>query len=159
MLRNQLVSRIGSYKDDMLLLRQLFSKYDDNKNGVLEFEEYEVLAESLAFTGNATELTDTFNEIDVDGNGTIDFLEFKRFFTRHAIDLGDSSTQLKELLMAQMATDKVSSDVLRKVFAKHDGDGNGFMDNFEFDVFVEDMGYTGTPEDLEDLFKGMDQDK
>ena len=156
MLRNQLVARIATYKDDMLLLRQLFVKYDADKNGQIDFEEYEVLAEALHFKGNATDLQDTFNEIDLDGNGAIDFPEFKRFFTRNAIDLGDSSGHLKELLLGQLATDRISADVLRRIFARHDDDGNGYMDHFEFDIFVEDMGFTGTPEDLEDMFKGMD---
>eukprot|EP01052_Picozoa_sp_SAG31_P024736 SAG31_NODE_2124_length_6401_cov_2.039829_4_plen_481_part_00 len=67
MLRNQLISRIGTYKDDMLLLRQLFVKYDADSNGLIDYEEYEVLAEALQFKGNSNDLQDTFNEIDLDG--------------------------------------------------------------------------------------------
>eukprot|EP01052_Picozoa_sp_SAG31_P024735 SAG31_NODE_2124_length_6401_cov_2.039829_3_plen_879_part_00 len=92
------------------------------------------------------------------GNGAIDFPEFKKFFARNAIDLGDSTAHLKTLLLGRVESDRVSADVLRKVFARHDGDGNGYMDHFEFDVFVEDMGFTGTEADLEDMFKGMDMD-
>jgi Ca2+-binding EF-hand superfamily protein len=158
LLRNQLQSRILTYKEDMLLLKRLFQKGDRDKNGTIDFEEFEILSEKLGFEGTAVDLQESFDEIDLDGNGELDFEEFKKFFVSHEIDLGDATTMLKDLMVAQINVDKVDADTLRRLFARHDNDGNGYIDKFEFDVFAEELGYKGDIEELEDLFVQMDQD-
>lgn len=155
LLRTQLSKRVETYKSDMLLLKRLFSKYDTNSDGTINFEEFEVLASALQFRGTITDLSETFKEIDTDGSGTIEFPEFKRFFTQNNIELGESTDMLRGLLVEQLEENKVTIDTLRVVFAKHDN-GRGFIDKFDFDVFSEQLGYSGDTSDLEDMFAAMD---
>jgi Ca2+-binding EF-hand superfamily protein/CRP-like cAMP-binding protein len=158
LLRNQIQSRIINYREDMILLRRLFTKADKDTNGHLDMEEFETLAKDLKFDGTTEELAQTFSEIDEDGSGFIEFPEFKAFYVKNEIDLGDSALALQELMAAQLDTDKIDGDTLRRVFARHDNDGNGYIDAFEFDVLAEELGYTGKAEDMKDLFKQMDKD-
>eukprot|EP01052_Picozoa_sp_SAG31_P005815 SAG31_NODE_261_length_18904_cov_115.315554_4_plen_2049_part_00 len=157
LLQSQLLARVETYKSDMLLLKRLFTKYDADGNGLIDFEEYETLATALQFSGNINDLAETFKEIDTDGSGSIEFSEFKTFFTSNNIDLGASTDLLRDLIVEQLEEDRITVDTLRAVFAKHD-DGRGFIDKFDFDVFADQLGYRGKETDLEDMFEAMDAD-
>jgi calcium-binding protein CML len=158
LLRNQIQARIISYREDMILLRRLFVKADADNNGHIDMEEFETLAAELNFDGTGEELATAFQEIDTDGTGFVEFPELKDFYIKNEIDLGDSAAILQELMVTQLDADKVDGDTLRRVFAKHDNDGNGYIDAFEFDVLVEELGYNGKVDDMKDLFKQMDKD-
>ena len=158
MLRNQIATRIVSYREDVILLNRLFVKFDESKQDHLDFEEFSKLSASLNFEGTEQELQDTYTEIDTDGSGFIEFEEFRRFFIQHDIDLGDSSKLLLDMMREQLDADKIDGDTLRRVFAKHDPDGNGYLDSFEFDVLAQELGFTGAKEEMQGLFQQMDKD-
>jgi Ca2+-binding EF-hand superfamily protein len=158
LLRNQIAARIVSYRQDVILLHRLFVKYDESHSGHLDFEEFTKLSDSLNFQGTEDELRASYSEIDTAGSGFIEFEEFRAFFIQHEIDLGDTAGRLLEMMKDQLDAEKIDGDTLRRVFAKHDPDGNGYLDNFEFDVLAQELGYNGTEEDMQDLFSQMDKD-
>ena len=134
LLRNQLHARILTYRDDVLLLKRLFAKGDKDGSGLIDFDEFEVLTDTLGFSGTQGDISDTFAAIDADGSGDIDFEELKAFFIQKENNFGDSANILKGLLASQITTDRVDGDTLRRIFAKHDSDNSGYIDKFEFDV-------------------------
>ena len=157
-LRNQIATRIVDYSQDAILLHRLFFKHDESHSGHLDFDEFTKLSNSLSFQGTEAELRASYNEIDSSGTGFIEFEEFRAFFMQNDVNLGDSAGILLEMMKEQLDAEKIDGDTLRRVFAKHDPDGNGYLDNFEFDVLVQELGYNGTEEDMADLFKQMDAD-
>jgi calmodulin len=70
--------------------------------------------------------------------------------------LGETSELLRELVLAQVDEQKSDIDTLRRVFAKHDPENRGYIDAFDFETFGHEMGYSGTTDELEDLFAAMD---
>jgi calmodulin len=156
LLRNQLVKRIDTYKMEMMLLTKLFQKFDANKDGTLDLDEWIELTKALNFSGDTTALRESFQEVDLDDSGTIDWGEFRKFFTSGDIDLGETSELLRELLLAQVDEQSSDIDTLRRVFAKHDPENRGYVEAFDFETFGNELGYSGTKDELEDLFAAMD---
>jgi Ca2+-binding EF-hand superfamily protein len=58
-----------------------FTTYDDNNDGVgesqgIDFEEFKSIMKSLGTNKKSRQLRETFSDIDIDGNGSVDFSEF-----------------------------------------------------------------------------------
>ncbi|RUO96081.1 calmodulin, partial [Jimgerdemannia flammicorona] len=78
-----------------------------NDDGTISAEELGNVLNSFGMTPTASELNDMINEVDADGNGSIDFDEFLTLMSR----------SLKES----------DSDDLREAFKVFDADGNGLI--------------------------------
>ena len=62
--------------------REAFALFDKNGDGTITVAELGVVMKSLGTNPNATELQDMINEVDVDGNGTLEFDEFCQLMAR-----------------------------------------------------------------------------
>ena len=78
-------------------------------DGEITTKELGVVMRSLGQKPTEAELQDMINEVDADGNGTIDFPEFLTMMARKAKD-----TDFEE-------------EALRELFKVWDRDGNGFI--------------------------------
>jgi len=84
----EVASRLGISCADMDHYKAMFSKHDNNGNGVIEFEEFGALMHSLMRVPPHLHLSSSrimhfWNECDTDGDGWVDLSEFVHFYTKH----------------------------------------------------------------------------
>ena len=90
-------------------------------DGEITAKELWIVQRSLGRNLTETELQDMINEVDADGNGTIDFPEF--------------------LTMMARKTDGMYSEAeVRKAFKVFDRDGNGFISPAELRHVMTNLG-------------------
>ena len=94
---------------------------------------------NLGQTPSEAELQDMINEVDIDGNGTIDFKEF----------LG---------LMARKMRDNDSEEELIEAFKVFDRDGNGLISNVELQHVMTSLGENVTMDEVDEMIKEADLD-
>jgi calmodulin len=106
--------------------KEAFSLFDKDGDGTITTKELGTAMRSLGQNPTEAELQDMVNEVDADGNGTIDFLEFLTMMARKMKDT-DSEEELKE-------------------------DGNGFISAYltvqQYDQLAEDLCW---PEEFKSL--------
>ena len=94
---------------------------------------------SLGQNPTEAELQDMINEVDADGNGTIDFPEFCT-------------------LMARKMKDTDSEEELKEAFRVFDKDGNGFISAAEFRHIVTNLSEKLTDEEVDEMIREADID-
>ena len=119
--------------------KEAFNIFDKDKDGYITIKELDQIMKKLGQAPTESELQNMINEVDIDGNGTIDFREF----------LGIMTKKLKE-------TD--SEDELIEVFKIFDSDGNGLINSNELLNVMVTLGENINKEDIEDLIKEVDHD-
>merc|ERR1719466_754259 len=72
-----------------------FSLFDKDGDGTITTKELGTVMRSLGQNPTEAELQDMINEVDADGNGTIDFPEFLTMMARKMKDT-DSEEEIKE---------------------------------------------------------------
>ena len=92
--------------------REAFALYDANNDGTITVRELGQAMRQLGQDPTDEELADMINEVDADGNGTLDFDEFCNLMARN-IKEGNPEAELKEK------------------FKLFDKDGNGLIDRDE----------------------------
>ena len=88
--------------------KEAFALFDKDGDGTITTKELGTVMRSLGQNPTEAELQDMINEVDADGNGTIDFPEFCT-------------------LMARKMKDTDSEEELKEAFRVFDKDGNGFI--------------------------------
>ena len=94
---------------------------------------------SLGQNPTEAELQDMINEVDIDGNGTIDFPEFLTMMARKTKG-GDSDEEIKE------------------AFRVFDKDGNGFISSEELRQVMVNLGENLTKEEIDEMIREADID-
>eukprot|EP00058_Branchiostoma_floridae_P007768 XP_002593256.1 hypothetical protein BRAFLDRAFT_124870 [Branchiostoma floridae] len=89
--------------------KEAFSMFD--KDGVITIKELGTVMRSLGQNPNQAELQDMINEVDADGNGTIDFSEF---LTMMARKMGETDSE-EEIREAFRHFDKVNYEEFVKM--------------------------------------------
>jgi calmodulin len=84
---------------------------------------------SLGQNPTVSELQDMINEVDIDGNGTIDFPEFLT-------------------MMAKKMQDTDTEEEIREAFKVFDKDGNGFISAAELRHVMTSLGEKLTDEEV-----------
>ena len=85
------------------------------------------------------ELADMINEVDADGNGTIDFPEFLT-------------------MMARKMKDTDSEEEILEAFKVFDKDGNGFISAAELRHIMTNLGEKLTDEEVDEMIREADID-
>ena len=88
--------------------KEAFALFDKDGDGTITTKELGTVMRSLGQNPTEAELQDMINEVDADGNGTIDFPEFLN-------------------LMARKMKDTDSEEELKEAFKVFDKDGNGYL--------------------------------
>ena len=94
---------------------------------------------SLGQNPTEAELMDMINEVDVDGNGTVDFDEFL-------------------IMMVRKSKEADSEEELKQAFQVFDKDGNGFISAAELRYVMTSLGEKLTQEEVDEMIREADTD-
>ena len=126
-------------EDKVNEFKEAFEIFDKDKDGYITTKELGDIMKNLGQTPSEAELQDMINEVDIDGNGTIDFKEF----------LG---------LMARKMRDTDTQEELIEAFKIFDRDGNGLISANELQHVMTSLGENVTEEEVEEMIKESDLD-
>jgi calmodulin len=126
-------------EDKIAEFKEAFEIFDKNKDGYITIKELGEIMKNLGQTPTEAELTDMINEVDVDGNGNIDFKEF----------IG---------LMARKMRDTDTEEELIEAFKVFDRDGNGLISATELKHVMVSLGEKITDEEVDEMIKEADID-
>merc|ERR1719210_2228243 len=101
--------------------KEAFALFDKDSDGSITTSELGTVMRSLGQNPTEAELEDMINEVDVDGNGTIDFPEFLT-------------------LMARKMKDTDTEDELKEAFRVFDKDSNGYISAAELRHVMTNLG-------------------
>lgn len=119
--------------------REAFEIFDRDNDGYITIKE---LAEIMRNLGNAPsegEIQDMIAEVDIDGNGNINFQEYISLMARRMRD-GDLEEEMKQ------------------VFKLFDRDGNGKIDASELKSLMIGIGEKITDDEVDDMIREADKD-
>ncbi|KAF9368730.1 hypothetical protein CPB97_004299 [Podila verticillata] len=119
--------------------KEAFSLFDKDGDGTITTKELGTVMRSLGQNPTEADLQDMVNEVDADGNGTIDFPEFLTMMARKMVDT-DSEEEIKEAF---------------KVFDK---DGNGFISAAELRHVLTNLGERLTDAEVDEMIHEADVD-
>ena len=126
-------------EDQKLELSEAFKIFDRAGKGAITARELGNVMRSLGQDPTEAELNDMINEVDLDGNGIIEFDEFEK-------------------LMAKKMQEKDSPEELMEAFRLFDKDGNGFISANELKHVMQNLGEKLTDNDISDMIKDADLD-
>jgi len=110
-----------------------------NKTGTITTKELGTVMRSLGQNPTEAELVDMIQEIDADGNGTVDFPEFLT-------------------MMARKMKDTDSEEEILEAFKVFDKDGNGFISAAELRHIMTNLGEKLTDEEVDEMIREADVD-
>jgi len=119
--------------------KEAFSLFDKDGDGTITTKELGTVMRSLGQNPTEAELQDMINEVDADGNGTIDFPEFLT-------------------MMARKMKDTDSEEEIREAFRVFDKDGNGFISAAELRHVMTNLGEKLTDEEVDEMIREADID-
>lgn len=119
--------------------KEAFSLFDKDGDGTITTKELGTVMRSLGQNPTEAELQDMINEVDADGNGTIDFPEFLT-------------------LMARKMKDTDTEEELIEAFKVFDRDGNGFISAAELRHVMTNLGEKLTDEEVDEMIREADVD-
>jgi len=108
-------------------------------DGTISTRELGTVMRSLGQNPTEAELQDMVNEVDADGNGTIDFPEFLS-------------------LMSRKMKDTDTEEELIEVFKLFDQDGSGYISAKELSHVMSNLGEKMTDDELDEMLKQADVD-
>ncbi|XP_033763698.1 calmodulin-A-like [Pecten maximus] len=129
---------IEQLKEDQIAeFKEAFSLFDKDGDGTITSKELGTVMRSLGQHPTESDLKDMINEVDTDGNGTIDFPEFLS-------------------MMARQVRDGNEDEELVEAFRVFDKDGNGFISASELRHVMLSLGEKLTDEEVDEMIKEAD---
>ncbi|KAK6929888.1 EF-hand domain [Dillenia turbinata] len=119
--------------------KEAFSLFDKDGDGCITIEELATVIRSLDQNPTEEELQDMISEIDTDGNGTIEFVEFLH-------------------LMAKKVKETDAEEELKEAFKVFDKDQNGYISANELRHVMINLGEKLTDEEVDQMIKEADLD-
>ncbi|XP_061171967.1 uncharacterized protein LOC133181492 [Saccostrea echinata] len=119
--------------------RVAFSLFDKDNDGSINTKELGIVMRSLGQNPSVTELRAMVDEVDLDGNGVIDFEEF-----------------LEMIVKEMKKTD--TEEEMREAFSIFDRSGNGYINAQELKYGMFYMGERLTDEEVDEMMKEADRD-
>lgn len=129
----------GLTDEQIAEFKEAFSLFDKDGDGTITTKELGTVMRSLGQNPTEAELQDMINEVDVDGNGTIDFPEFLT-------------------MMARKMKDTDSEDEIREAFKVFDKDANGLISATELRHVMTNLGEKLTDEEVDEMIREADVD-
>lgn len=119
--------------------RDAFEMFDKDKDGTITVRELANVMRSLNQDPSEQELQDMIAEVDVDGNGRIDFEEFVSLMNRRS-----KETDIEEEVI--------------NAFRVFDKDGNGLISSNELRQVMTSLGDRLTDEEADEMIREADVD-
>jgi calmodulin len=126
-------------EDEIAEFKEAFSMFDKNGDGTISSHELGTIMRSLGQNPTESELMDMINEVDIDGNGIIDFKEFLN-------------------MMAKKMKETDSEEELREAFRVFDKDGNGHISAVELRTVMTTLGEKLTDDEVDEMIHEADLD-
>ncbi|KAK6170336.1 hypothetical protein SNE40_018750 [Patella caerulea] len=120
-------------------LKETFAAFDENGDGAITTSELGKVLKSIGQNPTEAELKDMINEVDADGNGTVDFSEFVT-------------------MMARKMNDRDTEDELFTAFCLFDEDKDGYISIDEMRLVMKKLGENLTDEEAHDMIRLADLD-
>lgn len=136
-------------EEQLCEFKEAFSLFDKDGDGTITTNELGTVMRNLGQSPTEEELRDMLNEVDIDGNGIIDFNEFVSMMAKKLKET-DTEEELKEAfkvfdkngdgfistdeLMHVMTNlgEKLSQDEVEQMIQEADSNGDGQVDYAEF---------------------------
>ncbi|KAF9296233.1 hypothetical protein BGZ74_010417 [Mortierella antarctica] len=119
--------------------KEAFSLFDKDSDGTITTKELGTVMRSLGQNPTEADLQDMVNEVDADGNGTIDFPEFLT-------------------MMARKMKDTDSEEEIKEAFKVFDKDGNGFISSAELRHVLTNLGERLSDAEVDEMIHEADVD-
>ena len=119
--------------------KEAFSLFDKDGDGTITTKELGTVMRSLGQNPTEAELQDVINEVDANGNGTIDFPEFLTMISRNMKD-ADSEEEIKE------------------AFGVFNKEGDGYISAAELRHVMRNLGEKLTDEQVDEMIREADID-
>ena len=116
-----------------------FELFDKDRDGAINNKELGTVMRNLGQNPSDEELKQMIKEIDLDGNGVIDFNEFL-------------------YLMVKKMNGNDTEEELLEAFKVFDRDGNGYVTSHELRSVMTSLCEGTTPEEVEEMIKEADID-
>merc|ERR1712241_1353963 len=117
--------------------KEAFVLFDKDGDGTITTKELATVMRSLGQHPTESELQDMINEVDEDGNGTIEFNEFL-------------------VMMAKKVKENESSDDIKEAFKVFDRDG--YISAEELGQVMSTLGESLTQEEIDEMIREADSD-
>ena len=117
----------------------LFDLFDKDSSGTITTKELGTVMRNLGQNPSEEELKQLIREVDLNGDGTIDFKEFL-------------------CLMVKKMDDSDIDQELQDAFKFFDGDKDGYITSLELRNAMNNLGEEYTPEEAEEMIKEGDLD-
>lgn len=114
--------------------KEAFTLFDKDNNGTISKQELSTVMRSLGLSPSEQEVTDLMNEIDVNGNKSIEFSEFLTLMSRQ-LKQNDSEMELLEAF---------------KVFDKN---GDGYISSAELKHVLTSIGEKLSDAEVDEMLK------
>ncbi|KAG0249048.1 hypothetical protein BG011_009629 [Mortierella polycephala] len=119
--------------------KEAFSLFDKDGDGTITTKELGTVMRSLGQNPTEADLQDMVNEVDADGNGTIDFPEFLT-------------------MMARKMVDTESEEEIKEAFKVFDKDGNGYISAAELRHVLTNLGERLSDQEVDEMITEADVD-
>ena len=120
--------------------REAFNIFDKDGDGRITAKELGTVMRSLGQNPSEAELQDMVNEVDLDGNGTIEFDEFLYMMSRQMRE-GDTEEEIKD------------------AFRVFDKDGDGKITAAELTHIMKHLGEPLSQEEVDEMIAQADTNK
>nr|KAJ3420125.1 hypothetical protein HK105_006063 [Polyrhizophydium stewartii] len=129
----------GLSEEEVAEFREAFALFDKDGDDTITTKELGTVMRSLGQNPTEAELQEMINELDADGNGTVEFDELMAMMTR----------KMKEIDFEEER---------REAFKMFDKDGNGFITAAELKIVMTNIGEKLTDEEIDEMIREADED-
>ncbi|XP_053404175.1 calmodulin-A-like [Mercenaria mercenaria] len=118
---------------------EAFNLFDKDGDGLISTKELGTVIRSLGLNPTEAELQDMINEVDADGNDSVDFPEFLKMMAKN-VQCTDSEKDIKE------------------AFRVFDRNGDGLISATELRLVMTNLGERLSDEEVDDMIREADID-
>ncbi|XP_065871912.1 calmodulin-like protein 30 [Euphorbia lathyris] len=144
--RKNSASSSPTFQPNLSEMRQVFNKFDTNRDGKISQQEYRATLRALGQDKTVGDVPKIFQVVDLDGDGFIDFKEFVEAQKKGGIKTadiqsafcafdvnGDGKITAEELMdVLRRLGERCSLEDCRRMVRGVDSDGDGMVDMDEF---------------------------
>eukprot|EP00094_Tigriopus_californicus_P008716 TCALIF_08401-PA protein Name:"Similar to Troponin C, isoform 1 (Balanus nubilus)" AED:0.23 eAED:0.23 QI:74/0/0.5/1/0/0/2/0/210 len=129
--------------DEIKVLKICFNMFDVKNVAFLSSNDLDDILRGMGFRPSKEELKDILEEIDEDGSGEIEFVEFCQLCAKFLVEEPDEDTMKAEL---------------KEAFRIYDKNANGYITTDQLREIISELDQRLTTEDLDGIIEEIDED-